>query len=71
MSDHPVLRRKEFDDLTMGWGSDSTDDLLARCELLSEWWQGNFPLLPAEHKIARAMIKSVQDRTGLELPTMQ
>lgn len=61
----PELRRKEFDAIANGWGSDDLDDLMARSELVSEFWHKNFPLTPAELKIARAMAAHLRKLGGL------
>lgn len=50
-----------------GWGSDSLDDLVARTQLLSEWWQANFPLSNAELKIARAMSRRLCELGGIAM----
>ena len=64
-------RRPEFDAICDGWGSDNLDDLMARTQLLSEFWQKNFPLTSAEHKVARAMTKRLGELGGVEIPTFQ
>ena len=64
-------RREEFDSITLGWGADSFDDLMARCQLLADWWKGNFPLTMAEMKVTRAMTTRLRNLGGLppaELP---
>ena len=48
-------RRPEFDAIADGWGSDGLDDLMARVELLIEYWRTHMPLTAAEHKVARAI----------------
>ncbi len=65
MTAKPVPRRKAFDDITMGWGSDSRDELMARMELLVPWWVENFPLVEAEHKVARAMHRRMCELGGI------
>lgn len=55
MNDRLPPRRQEFDGLVAGWGGDSLEDLLARCQLLAEWWAGHLPLSGPELKVARAM----------------
>lgn len=62
------LRRKEFDDIANGWGSDGLDDLMARCQLIAEWWAANFPLTAPELKVARAMNKRINELGGLPPP---
>ena len=65
------VRREEFENLTRGWGTDSFDDLMARCQLLADWWKGNFPLTMAEMKVTRAMTGRLRNLGGLppaELP---
>lgn len=62
-------RREAFEDICTGWGNDGLDDLLARVQLLTEWWTANFPLRPAELRIARAMAKRLSELGGLP-PTM-
>lgn len=65
------VRRAEFEALTRGWGSDGFDDLMARCQLLAEWWKGNFPLTMAEMKVTKAMTGRLRALGGLppvELP---
>ncbi len=71
MPDEQPLRRPEFDAIANGWGGDGLDDLMARLQLLAEWWQANFPLTPAEHKIARAMTKRLTDLGGITSITFQ
>ena len=68
----PTTRRADFDEITTGWGADDAGDLAARCQLLAEWWQANFPLTQAELKIARAMKKRLFELTGthFEEPTL-
>lgn len=61
-------RRQGFEDITAGWGSDDLDDLTARVELLLGWWKANFPLQPAEHKVARAMTKRLGELGGIDVP---
>lgn len=71
MTDKPPLRRQEFDSLTAGWGADSFDDLMARCQLLAEWWRDYMPLSMAELKMARAMSQRLRMLGGIppaELP---
>ncbi len=55
MSLKPNQRRPEFDEITTGWGADGLDDLLARCQLLSEFWTASGGLTDAERKVANAM----------------
>jgi hypothetical protein len=69
--DRPPPRSPDFDELTQGWGSDSFDDLVARCELLLEYWRAHFPLPPAELKVARAMIRRMVELGGIEPVMMQ
>lgn len=54
----PHERRAEFDAITMGWGSDSKEDLAARIQLATDWMQsiGGKPMLTdAERKVLAAM----------------
>jgi hypothetical protein len=67
----PATRRPEFDEITMGWGGDGLDDLMARCELLAAFWVANFPLTTAEHKIARAMADRLKELGGIAPSVMQ
>lgn len=62
------VRRQEFDSIVEGWGSDDLDDLIARVELLREFWAKHMPLTPAEHKIARAIIKRLGHLGGIDIP---
>jgi hypothetical protein len=55
MSDRPLPRRPEFDEICNGWGSDSRADLEARMELVLEFQQKVGTLTLAEEKILRAM----------------
>lgn len=64
-------RRPEFDEICNGWGGDGADDLEARLQLLVEFWQKNFPLTDAEHKVARAMTKRLGELGGVDVPTFQ
>lgn len=65
------LRRPEFDAITLGWGSDGIDDLLARCELVRDFWAANLPLSQAEHKIALAMNARLCELGGIsQVPRM-
>ena len=71
MTDRPSPRRPAFDELVSGWGADSFDDLMARCQLLAEWWRDHMPLSLAEVKVARAMSHRLRTLGGLpplELP---
>lgn len=64
-------RRAEFEQITAGWGADGYDDLMARCQLLADWWKGNFPLTMAEMKVTKAMTNRLRHLGGLppaELP---
>lgn len=63
-------RRPDFDDLVAGWGSDSTDDLVARCQLVAEWWADHFPLSLAENKVAAAMTRRLRHLGGLPPPCL-
>lgn len=63
-------RRLEFYEISEGWGGDDLPDLVARAELLAEWWGKNFPLSPAERKIMRAISKRLGELGGVELPEM-
>lgn len=56
--------RFEFDAITCGWGADRLEDLLARAELLADWWGDNFPLSEAEIKIARAITRRIGELGG-------
>lgn len=71
MSDRPPPRRPEFDEIANGWGSDGLPDLMARVELLLEYWKANFPLSPAELKVARAITKRASDLGGMDVPVLQ
>lgn len=71
MPDDKPLRRPAFDEIANGWGGDKLDDLLARAQLLHEWWAENFPLQPAELKVARAIIKRLTDLGGVTPITFQ
>lgn len=64
-------RRKAFDEICDGWGSDDLDDLMARVELLSEFWFANFPLSAAELKVARAMSKRLHELGGIKYRLLQ
>lgn len=57
VTDRPSPRRAEFDQITMGWGSDDFEDLGARVELVAEFKASQCGLLPAEDKIVLAMMK--------------
>lgn len=58
-------RRPDFDAIVTGWGADSLDDLMARCELMRDFWAANLSLLPAEHKIAKAMTTRLLSLGGI------
>ena len=66
-----IARRAEFDAIATGWGTDALLDLHARLELLAEFWRENFPLNPAEHKMARAMITRLHTLGGTAPVTFQ
>jgi hypothetical protein len=71
MAIDPKSRRPEFDLITQGWGSDGLIDLMARCELMAEFWTKNFPLTMAERKIANAMIDRLKELGGIDMPRIQ
>lgn len=48
-------RRKEFDDIVAGWGSDSADDLSARIAWAEEWLGKHGSTSDAEQKTITAM----------------
>lgn len=70
MTDKPPPRRPAFEEITAGWGCDSFDDLMARCQLLAEWWQDNFPMSMAENKVATAMTRRLRVLGGLPPPEL-
>lgn len=57
--------RAEFDAIADGWGGDCIADLAARCELLSEFFECNIPLSPAELKIITAMRRRLCELGGI------
>lgn len=61
-------RRPEFDAIVQGWGGDDLDDLVARLQLLVEFWQKWIPLSSAELKVARAMQKRLGELGGIAPP---
>lgn len=63
-------RRTGFDNITTGWGTDDLEELVERAALMAKWWGDNFPLLPAERKIMRAISKRLGELGGVELPEM-
>jgi hypothetical protein len=60
-----TVRRAGFDEICDGWGRDGLGDLVARIELLVEYWRANFPLSAAEVKVAHAMTKRLGDLGGI------
>jgi hypothetical protein len=56
----PTARRPEFDQICDGWGSDTIEDLEARCQLLSEFWAKWGGLTSAEQKVADAMLRRLR-----------
>jgi hypothetical protein len=66
-----IDRRPEFDAICDGWGGDGLDDLMARVQLMLEFWRANFPLLPAERKVASAMGARICSLGGINPVTIQ
>lgn len=62
----PTLVRDDFSAIVSGWGGDGLDDLVARAQLMAEWWRDHVPLTMAEHKIARAIKKRISDLSGID-----
>lgn len=52
-------RRAAFDNITMGWGTDSFDEITMRIEAAATWAEsigGADMLLAGERKVVRAMV---------------
>lgn len=60
----PNQRRAEFDMIADGWGGDGLADLLARCELMVEYYRKLGGYTAAELKIANAMEKRLRELGG-------